>query len=214
MGGGLPKPYLQIGGEAVLTRTLRCFNHPDYVGQIVIAISPSCKELADEAVQRAAVDIPVTFVEGGSERMYSIANALKALSDSVGMVAVHDAVRPFVSRRLLVELIEKCVQTGASIPGVPVTDTIKIIGGQGEVVSTPQRSTLRSIQTPQIFSRTLIVDAYRYALKKKVFGTDDAAIVEQFGGTVSVIDGEMNNFKITYPSDIQRAEELISKFSE
>lgn len=211
MGGDVPKPFLKIGGETVLTRTLRCFNHPDVVVQIILAISPECKEMAQQAVFNARLDVPVIFANGGSERMYSIANALKKVDSTAQIIAVHDAVRPFLSRELFLRLIEGCGRVGACIPALPVTDTIKIQDEAGFVVATPNRNLLRSVQTPQLFKRTLLQDAYRYAIENNYFSTDDAGIVEQFGAKVLLAEGDANNFKLTYVSDMERAEELIRK---
>lgn len=211
MASNIPKPFLQLAGMSILARTLQCFDYPEMVAEIIVAISPDWKHEVDCAAVEARLQVPVKLVHGGIERMNSIANALDAVSPDVEFVAVHDAVRPFVSRKLLDRLVVGCSEYGACIPGLPVTETIKQVNSQGVVLSTPDRSFLHNIQTPQVFRRALLVNAYRYALTNNLFGTDDAGIVEQYGAEVRLIEGEPQNIKLTYPSDLARAELFISK---
>lgn len=209
MGGDLPKPFLDLGGLPILSRTLRCFNYPERVVEIILAVSPEFKSYAEDAVSKAELSIPVKFVEGGSERMYSISNALVEVSPSVKFVAVHDAVRPFVSRNLFNRLYDAVKNTGACIPGISVSDTIKQIKSNGVVRQTLIRDELRAVQTPQLFSLPILREAYRLAISNQRFGTDDASLVEQLGYDVTLIDGELDNIKITYPIDLKRAEDYI-----
>lgn len=209
MGSEIPKPYLLLADIPILSRTLRCFDIHDLVEKIIIAVSPEYRNLAENAVEVASISIPVVFVNGGSERMFSIANALSVVDDNTELVAVHDAVRPFVSKELILRLVSECRKSGASIPGLPVTDTIKVVDEFGKVTSTPDRNTLRSIQTPQVFHTSLLKNAYKLALGLKKFGTDDASLVEQYGAPISLVEGELDNIKLTYMSDIKRAEELL-----
>ncbi|MCH8496486.1 MAG: 2-C-methyl-D-erythritol 4-phosphate cytidylyltransferase [Balneolales bacterium] len=209
MGENLPKPFLNLGGLPILSRTLRCFNYPNRVVEIVLAVSPEFKSLAKAAVNKADLVVPVKIVDGGSERMYSISNALAEVSTSAKFVAVHDAVRPFISRDLLDRLYNAVRESGACIPGISVTDTIKQIESDGIVRQTLLRDELRAVQTPQLFSLPVLREAYRFAISNQRFGTDDASLVEQSGYDVLLIDGEQDNFKITYPVDLKRAEEYI-----
>lgn len=209
MGENLPKPFLNLGGLPILSRTLRCFNYPNRVVEIVLAVSPEFKSLAEDAVNKADLVVPVKIVDGGSERMYSISNALAEVSTSAKFVAVHDAVRPFISRDLLDRLYNAVRESGACIPGISVTDTIKQIESDGIVRQTLLRDELRAVQTPQLFSLPVLREAYRFAISNQRFGTDDASLVEQSGYDVLLIDGEQDNFKITYPVDLKRAEEYI-----
>jgi 2-C-methyl-D-erythritol 4-phosphate cytidylyltransferase len=211
MGAGVPKPFLELDGVSILQRTLTRFNKPSTVLEIILAVSPQWDENVQEIIHTAKLDVPVILVIGGSERMYSIYNGLKKVSAAAEYVAVHDAVRPFFSDVLFDELLRVVRKFGAVIPGLPVTDTIKIIDNQHHIVGSPNRDQLRAAQTPQIFNKEIIRKAYNKAVSDQFIGTDDASILEHSGYPVKLIEGESDNFKITYPSDIARAEELLKR---
>lgn len=210
MGSNIPKPFLQLRGMSVLAHTLRCFDIPGQITEIILPVSSGSKELAENAVTEAAMQVPVRYVMGGEERMFSIWNALQITDKTADLVAVHDAVRPFVTPRLWQRLVHEALRSGGAIPGLPVTDTIKITNEENQVVQTPARETLRSVQTPQVFAREILWRAYQQAIDKGKFGTDDASLVEQIDVPVMLIEGEAENFKITYPADIRRAEEQLN----
>jgi len=210
MGSDIPKPFLQMGGLPILSHTLRCFDMPRQISEIVLPVSTGSRDLAEHAVAAASLQVPVRYVEGGDERMYSIWNALQITDKTADLIAVHDAVRPFVSTDLWQRLVDQALRVGAAIPGLPVTDTIKITDNNNRVVHTPPRETLRSVQTPQVFAREILWKAYQHAMKEGSFGTDDASLVEQINVPVMLVQGEKENFKITYPADIRRAEEQLN----
>lgn len=211
MGSGVPKPFLKLNGISILRHTLSRFNKPDVILEVIIAVSPEWVDAVRQIVEESNLNVPVNVVHGGSERMYSILNGLKTVSQEAEFVAIHDAVRPFFSDDLFEELIIKVRKSGAVIPGVPVTDTIKIIDHESKIVGSPVRNQLRAAQTPQIFNKELITKSYNKAVSDQFIGTDDASIVEYFGHAVNLINGEADNFKITYPRDIARAEELLKQ---
>jgi 2-C-methyl-D-erythritol 4-phosphate cytidylyltransferase len=122
---------------------------------------------------------------------------------------IHDGARPFVSAALIGRCIQAAAAKGAAVVGLPVRDTIKQVGADGYVRSTPQRAGLWEIQTPQIFQRDLIVAAHEWAMRQGIDATDDAMVVERMGKPVFVVEGERNNFKITVPEDMQLAEAMI-----
>jgi len=124
-------------------------------------------------------------------------------------VMIHDGARPFVSSALIDRCIQAAVVKGAAVVGIPVRDTIKRVGADGCVQSTPERAGLWEIQTPQIFQRDLIVAAHDWAAREGIEATDDAMVVERMGKPVFAVDGERNNFKITVPEDLQLAEAMI-----
>ena len=145
-------------------------------------------------------------VAGGDTRSESVRAGLAALPDDVDIVCVHDAARPLASDALFAAVIDAvCSGADAAIPGVPVSDTIKIVA-DGVVVETPDRSTLVAVQTPQAFRHSVLVDAHARA----GVATDDAALVESVGGRVVVIDGEANNRKITMPEDLEWARRIVA----
>ena len=145
-------------------------------------------------------------VAGGDTRSESVRAGLAALPDDVDIGCVHDAARPLASDALFAAVIDAvCSGADAAIPGVPVSDTIKIVA-DGVVVETPDRSTLVAVQTPQAFRHSVLVDAHARA----GVATDDAALVESAGGRVVVIDGEANNRKITMPEDLEWARRIVA----
>jgi 2-C-methyl-D-erythritol 4-phosphate cytidylyltransferase len=211
MGAGVPKPFLELEGVTILQRTLSRFNKPSVVLEIIIAVSPQWEEKVRDIAEKSGLDVPVVVVKGGSERMFSIYNGLQQVSGAAEYVAIHDAVRPFFTDELFDDLMKHVQMSGAVIPGLPVTDTIKIIDMNNNVVGSPDRNQLRAAQTPQLFKKELLTKAYNKAVDDQVIGTDDASIMEHSGYAVMLIDGEADNFKITYPADIQRADELIKR---
>jgi 2-C-methyl-D-erythritol 4-phosphate cytidylyltransferase len=210
MGGDVPKPFIKIAGLPVLSHTLRCFDYVDRIALVILAVSEGCKTLAQQAIESSGVKVPVKIVNGGAERLDSIRNALQHIAPGTSLIAVHDAVRPFVGRELLLRLIESAEKYGSSIPGLPVTDTIKQIDNDGLVISTPLRSSLRSVQTPQIFRTDILKSAYKHAALQGIRATDDASLVEYLGHEVKVIEGTPENIKLTYPEDLQKAAFILN----
>lgn len=210
LGTEIPKPFLQIGGMTILERTIRCFDRPDRVRSIIIPVSAEWMDFTQKLVKTIDVSLSIHVVEGGAERMYSIKNALSSVSDETPFVAVHDAVRPFLSPVLFDSLLEAVQTYHAVVPGISVTDTIKIKDEDGFIASTPSRDSLVAVQTPQIFRRELLIEAYETAQSKGYLGTDDASLVELLGHKIRLIAGDINNFKITWPDDIQKAEKIIN----
>jgi 2-C-methyl-D-erythritol 4-phosphate cytidylyltransferase len=134
---------------------------------------------------------------------------LEKVSAAADIIVIHDGARPFVSVALIDRLVEAAAEKGAVVAGLPVRDTIKVVGSGGLIQSTPDRRSLWEIQTPQVFRRELIVAAHEAAEKSGVEATDDAMVVERFGKPVYVLEGERTNFKITLPEDVWLAEMLI-----
>lgn len=220
IGGDTPKQYRSVGGQAVLTRTLTALAaHPGIV-RIQPVIAPDAAEfyracLADlDAATRDKVAAPVP---GGATRQQSVRAGLEALdgSQAPDLVLVHDAARPHVD----VALIERALVAGrdhrAAVPGIAVTDTIKIVDdlgdGSGRVRETPRREGLRAVQTPQSFAYGLLRDAHRRAAEADLHAfTDDGALAEWAGLSVVVFEGDPRNRKITQPADLIEADRGFS----
>ncbi len=213
LGGNVPKPFIELDGISILERTIRCFLDPQVVFNIVIPVAGPWMEHTRTLVSGIRTTIPIEVVEGGIERMYSINNALLTLPEHIRFVAIHDAVRPFVSGELIATLLTEVTKYDAVVPCTPVTDTIKFTDESGFVTGTPDRNTLMAVQTPQIFKKELVLEAYRLAIQQGIFGTDDSSLVERLGQKVRLVQGFVENFKITWPGDIERAERLIRKGS-
>jgi 2-C-methyl-D-erythritol 4-phosphate cytidylyltransferase/2-C-methyl-D-erythritol 2,4-cyclodiphosphate synthase len=209
-GEGVPKQYRLLHGEPVLSRTLTGFLAHPGIDHTLVVIHPDDRELYEASVSSFA-PLPSTLlpcIDGGETRQDSVRNGLEALGDSApDLVLVHDAARPFAGPQLIDRAIEAAGRWGAAVPGVPVTDTIKVIGDQSEVVSTPDRASLRAVQTPQAFRFSLLLDAHRKAAAANLHAfTDDGALAEWAGLPVHVFEGESGNIKLTHPADFLEAE--------
>ncbi|MEX0995324.1 MAG: 2-C-methyl-D-erythritol 4-phosphate cytidylyltransferase [Balneolaceae bacterium] len=214
MGKNLPKPYLTVAGKTILEHTVERFAGVPGLRQLVIVTSESHFSQTMKiirGVEDLHEDVKVSTVKGGAERQDSIANALSELIDEIELVAIHDAVRPFVDRKDIVNCLNKAGETGAAILAIPVQDTVKKVDDKLVIQQTPDRRFLWQAQTPQIFKKELITEAYKFAENSNFSGTDDASLVEYFGGRVSVVEGSRDNFKITYPLDLEVAELLLQK---
>lgn len=211
MGKDVPKPYLTLSDKTVLEHTLSRFRSFDNLAQVIVSTSREYRSTTESILVKLFPNIDTLVVDGGSERQDSILNALESVDDNISLVAVHDAVRPFVDPISIRECLKRASETGAAILGVVVKDTIKQVNSDLNVISTPQRKSLWQAQTPQIFNRKVLVDAYLNANKAGFSGTDDASLVEENGGEVSIVEGTRNNFKLTYPLDFEIAKTLLKK---
>ncbi|HKI45005.1 MAG TPA: 2-C-methyl-D-erythritol 4-phosphate cytidylyltransferase, partial [Balneolales bacterium] len=150
------------------------------------------------------------IIEGGSDRQESVERGLEFVDD-VDLVAVHDAVRPFVTASQIAECCKTAEEYGGAVLGIPARDTIKECDGDRFVKSTPDRAKLWQCQTPQIFRFHIFKKAFQYANDTGFRGTDDASIVEHMGGVVRMVQGDASNIKITYPQDMIFAEILMEQ---
>ncbi|GAB5407781.1 MAG: 2-C-methyl-D-erythritol 4-phosphate cytidylyltransferase [Balneolaceae bacterium] len=204
-----------LRNKTILEHTISCFARLEFVSQIIISTSKERESEVASILHSFSDTVEyLVVVVGGKERQDSINNALLVVSESVSLVAVHDAVRPFISS----ELIKKCSncaqEFGGAIIAVPAKDTIKEVEKDLIIKNTPDRSKLWQAQTPQIFQKELLLSAYELAAKDNFIGTDDASLVEKVGGLVKVIEGDRRNLKITYPVDLKIAELILDEMEE
>ena len=209
MASDIPKPFLRVGEKTILEHTVSRFLEVPDVEQIIIATSKNFIPEIQSMFEQFPDGIDLHVVEGGAERQFSIYNALKHVSSNCELVAVHDAVRPFVRRQLIEECCKVAAKIGGAVLGVPAKDTIKKVDEERKIESTPNRSFLWQAQTPQIFQKDLLVEAYNSALEGDFIGTDDASLVERVGGTIQMVEGDRENLKITYPVDLKIAELIL-----
>ena len=209
-GQGIPKQYRPLQGRPVLARTLAAFVAHPRIGKIVVAIHPDDRDLyeATLAALPNALSSILPCVHGGETRRDSVSRGLEALVDlAPDIVLVHDAARPFAGPDLIDRAIEAAERWGAAVPGTAVTDTIKVIGERSQVLSTPDRSALRAVQTPQAFRFQLLLEAHRRASASDPHAfTDDGALIEWAGLPVHVFAGDPGNIKLTHPADFAEAE--------
>lgn len=206
-GRDIPKQYVELIGAPVLAHTIGAFTTLENCGEVVVAIDEAWRELAERCAPSGSV---VRFVHGGAERQDSVAAALAALSPTEEIVLVHDAARPCVSRELVERVVAAAAEHGAALPVLPVSETVKRVDRDGQVIETVPRSELRLAQTPQGFRREVIERAYAEALRRGgAPATDDAALAEAIGTQVWTVIGDPANLKITMPQDFARAETIL-----
>ncbi len=206
--GGENKLLMQVGGMPVLVRTLLALDRSRLVDEIVIATREEDLMLIGDLCKQFAITKPVKIVRGGDTRQESVLAAALECRPEGKFIAVHDGARPLATPELIDSVIALAHKTNAAAPGVPVKDTIKVVR-DGKVVSTPDRDTLRAIQTPQVFDAQLLRAALQSAVESGASITDDCSAVELLGKEVYLTEGSYENIKITTPEDVAQAEEIL-----
>ena len=206
MGSDIPKQFLPIGGKPVLMRTLERFREYSKDIQIILVLPEAQQAYWHQLCQEYHFDVEYTLANGGQTRFHSVQNGLaKVPDDAIGVVGVHDGVRPFPS----IEVIRNCYTTArekkAVIPVIPVVETVRHL--EGEQSKTVPRDAYRLVQTPQTFDIQLLKAANRQPYNDGF--TDDASVVEAFGFNITLVEGNRENIKITTPYDLKIAEVLI-----
>jgi 2-C-methyl-D-erythritol 4-phosphate cytidylyltransferase len=206
MGGEVPKQFLQLGDVPVLQRTVENFLEAWPQSKVIIVLPERHIQMWRELCLEHAASFPQTIVKGGMTRFHSVRNALEKVP-SGAIVAIHDGVRPFASKKLISGMIETMLQPSGPdclIPAVPVTDTLRSTNPE---TPSPDRSCLVSVQTPQLFKSEVIKEAYKQAYSTSF--TDDASVAERAGYSVEITEGERYNIKITTPEDMHLARLLL-----
>ena len=204
--GGIDKVMAQLGGEPMILRTVRAFQENNVIQKIVIVT----REDLVEPIRSLCRDFSkvTAVVVGGSNRQASVMAGLSAMPEEMAMVAIHDGARPLVSPEVIDRTVRAAHTYSAAAPGIPVKDTIKVTEG-GVVRQTPDRSTLRAIQTPQVFDRALLMAALQKAQQDGVEVTDDCGAVERMGMSVKIVEGDEKNMKVTTPIDLHIAQFIL-----
>ena len=202
LGAGAPKALVRIGGRTLLEHAVAAMQAADV--DVVVVTAP-----ADRTSEFAALVPAAVVVAGGATRQDSVRLGLAALPADVDVVLVHDAARALVPVDL-VRRVLAAVREGADavVPVVPLSDTVKEVRAPGVVVRTVDRSTLRAVQTPQGFRRSVLVAAHASVATD---ATDDAALVEVSGVTVTTVEGSAEALKVTTPFDLAVAESLLQQ---
>jgi 2-C-methyl-D-erythritol 4-phosphate cytidylyltransferase len=209
------KQFLSLEGVPILVHTIRKFLKCPSVREIVIALRAEDIPGTRELIEQEKSSIPIRFVEGGDSRQASVENALASLAPNVELVAVHDAVRPFVTPEIFENVVAEASRTGAAIVGIVPVDTVKQMHRKDKVKSTLPREHLVLAQTPQVFKLDLLKQAFAQARADKFTGTDEASLVERLETIdVSVIQGSDRNIKITKPADLDLAHLFLQKERE
>lgn len=192
------KQFLPLAEKPVILHTFEAFRLFDPEMQFILVLFKSLHGEWNKIVKDYGFDLKHTVVDGGKERFHSVKNGLQALNGDVELVAIHDAVRPFVSVETITRCFETAEQSGSAIPAIPVIDTIRRVKENHS--TTIPRKELVAIQTPQCFRTSVINNAYETEYKE-IF-TDDASVVESSGLEVSIVEGNRRNFKITTREDL------------
>lgn len=206
--GGIDKVMAPLRGEPMIVHTVRAFQECDAISEIVIVTREDLIVPIGDLCH--GMDKVQAVVAGGSSRQESVSLGLNALSDKCKLAAIQDGARPLVTWQLIDRVVRAAHSYHAAVPVIPVKDTIKVCN-TGLVISTPDRSTLRAVQTPQVFDFDLLRGALKYAFENGKEITDDCSAVELLGMSVKTVDGDERNLKVTTPIDLKFAEMLMEE---
>lgn len=210
MGAPGGKQFISLLGEPLLGYTLKAFEASLVEAIVVVVHETDIDRCRVEVVEKLGFSKVVSIVKGGVERQHSVANGLKALPLEAAIVAIHDGARPLVKPELINECIGALPGSDGVVPVVPLKDTLKVVAGD-IVVRTMEKSELFLAQTPQVFSAEAITEAHERASREGFLGTDDASLIERYGGGVRVLAGDEENIKVTTPFDLVVAEAVLHR---
>ena len=205
-GAELPKQFLELGGKPVLMRTISAFRGG--FSDVIVTLPEGQMALWRELCERYGFAMPHRVVAGGETRWHSVKNALDSIGDisDVDIIAVHDGVRPLVTAEVISRTVDAARRDGAAIPVVMLNDSVRQVEkGASHALD---RSTLRAVQTPQVFDARVLMAAYGQPFESTF--TDDASVVECAGHSVTLVEGDPQNLKITRPMDLALAEYLLN----
>ncbi len=211
--GGENKLLLPLGGKPVIAHTLLAIDRAAQVDEIIIAAREVDLVTYADLCKKYGITKPVKVVIGGASREESVLRAALEADPDAALLAVQDGARPLVTPELIDDVIEKARGCNAAAPAVPVHDTIKVAEG-GAVRSTPDRTKLFAVQTPQVFDAQLLKAALQSAVDQKIPLTDDCSAVERLGKQVYLTEGSQENIKITTPLDMILAQAILERRGE
>ncbi len=211
------KQFMPLDGSPILLHTVRKFAASPKITEIVVAVRHEDLEWVSELLRREIRGKGVRVVEGGNSRQQSVENALHSLDPDTDLVAVHDAVRPFIDLETIDKVVDEAAETGAAIVGIVPVDTVKQVTRaqttKAKIRATLPREKLVLAQTPQVFHYGLLVRAFDAARNDGFAGTDESSLVERLEVEVSVVLGSDRNIKITKPSDMDLARLFLEEES-
>ena len=203
MGGDLPKQYIPIQGKPILMRTIEAFYKFDANMQIILVLPADHQSYWSELCSQQSFTINHEVAQGGETRFHSVNNGLQLAKGDV--VGVHDGVRPFVSQKVIECCYKTAEKAGATIPVIPVVESLRFV--QKEVSEAVDREAYRLVQTPQVFDIDILRKSY--AQDFNPLFTDDASVVEANGYTITLVEGNRENIKITTPFDLKISSALL-----
>ncbi len=203
---GKKKPFVDLKGKAIWLRSMEPFLAHKDLAQAIIVVSPDDFEWFKEKFRPNIAFMDIELVTGGAERADSVLNALEAVRSDIDYIAVHDAARPLITKAWVDSVFKAAERTGAAIPAAPITSTIKRVENDA-IAETVSREGLWAAQTPQVFKRQLLIDAY--ASRGDYVATDEAQLVERLGHPVAIVETPAMNIKITTQDDLRTAAALL-----
>ena len=204
MNADVPKQFLEIKGKPILIHTLEAFMNFDASLQLILVLPAAQFEFWKTLCKKHALNIPHQIVAGGQTRFQSVKNGLDAVKVPA-IVAIHDGVRPLVSKETISRCFDAAAKFGAAIPTMDSIESIRFVDANGS--KSVDRTAYKMVQTPQVFDAELLKKAYEQEFS--VLFTDDASVVEAMGATVHLVDGNRENIKITTEFDLIVAERLL-----
>ncbi|MFW9200789.1 2-C-methyl-D-erythritol 4-phosphate cytidylyltransferase [Corynebacterium striatum] len=213
LGAEVPKAYVELQGRTLLERSVAAMAHSGVVKRAVVTVSPVMEDTARALL--ADAPLPITFVHGGGERADSVWAGLQTIGEEDAVVLIHDAARALTPPAMIARVAQTVLDGApAVIPVLPVSDTIKIVDAE-RVVSTPVRSSLRAVQTPQGFDLATLRGANEkyFSGQQEFIATDDASLMEWFGVPVATVPGDQLALKITTPMDLTLATAILKENS-
>lgn len=198
---GPDKLWIDVNGAPLLAHTVTALAAARPLDQVVLVTSASSRDRVNALREQTPWNTITAIVLGGAERADSVYHGLAALQPC-DLVLIHDGARPCVTPRVITDGLAAAREHGAAVPALPLADTVKAVDRQGFVVETPDRSALRTVQTPQVFRYELLMHAYAQAGRSRANCTDDAMLLERLGIPVATFAGDPRNIKVSIPDDL------------
>ena len=211
MGSNIPKQFLTLGDVPLLVHALQIFEFSSIISEIILVVpEDDCAYCRENIVRYYGLKKTYRIIGGGRRRQDSVLNGVQATNPNSDIVVVHDAVRPFVTERMIADSVEAARKHGAAIVAIPLRDTLKRASPDGLIEGTLNREELWLAQTPQAFRRDILLRAHELSEADGVDATDDAFLVERMGLPVGIVQGSFDNIKVTRPEDLQMGQAILA----
>ena len=211
---GQDKVFIDLAGTPVLVRSILPFQRSDRVDEIVVVTRQEKLAEVSELCKEYSLDKVSKVVTGGASRTESALAGVSELEARCGLIAIHDAARPFFTEKMLLDLLAEAQKSMAAVPGIPCTDTIRIVDENGVIVEDTDRNRAVMIQTPQVFHADIIKGALSYAVSHSLSLTDDSSAVRMMGVKVHTVPGDPDNIKLTVPDDLVKGSAILKSRGE
>lgn len=211
--GGIDKVMAELAGKPLILHSLQTFQASDMIHEIIVVTRPDLVDKIRHICRLHDITKLKCVTCGGADRTASVRNGLDQVTKSMKLVAIHDAARPLIDELTIAKALRKAAKTGAAAPALPVKDTIKVVK-KDVVLTTPDRSKLMAVQTPQCFDKRMLIGALNKAAADQITLTDDCSALEHMGLPVFMTEGSERNFKVTTPLDLDLARLLVDQTAE